>query len=52
MRWTEHVSHTGKRRGAHRVLVERPEGRRPIGRPMSKWQLIFYYTLNCWDGGM
>jgi len=32
MRWAEHVSHTGKRRGAIRILVGRPEGRRPIGR--------------------
>jgi hypothetical protein len=30
MRWAGHVARTGKRRGAHRVLVGRPEGKRPI----------------------
>jgi len=29
----EHVAHMGDRRGIHRVLVGKPEGKRPIGRP-------------------
>jgi hypothetical protein len=33
MRWTEHVAHIGKRRGVYRVLVGKPEGKRPLGRP-------------------
>jgi hypothetical protein len=33
MRRAEHVAHMGKRRGAYRILVGRPEGRRPLGRP-------------------
>ena len=28
MRWVGHVAHMGDRRGAYRILVERPEGRR------------------------
>jgi hypothetical protein len=28
----------GKRRGAHRVLVKNPEGRRPLGRPRCRWK--------------
>jgi hypothetical protein len=28
----------GERRGAYRVLVAKPEGRRPLGRPMSRWE--------------
>jgi len=33
IRWAGHVAHMGKRRGAYRILVGRPEGRRPLGRP-------------------
>jgi len=32
MKWAGHVAHMGKRRGAYRILVEVPEGRRPLGR--------------------
>ena len=32
MKWVGHVAHMGKRRGAYRILVGRPEGRRPLGR--------------------
>jgi hypothetical protein len=27
-----------KRRGAYRVLVGKPEGRRPLGRPKRRWE--------------
>jgi len=37
MRWVGHVAHTGKKRGACRILVGRPEGRRPFGRPRHRW---------------
>jgi len=32
MRWAGHVACMGERRGAYRVLVWKPEGKRPIGR--------------------
>jgi len=38
IRWAGHVVHMGERRGIYRVLVERPEGRRPFGRPRHKWE--------------
>jgi hypothetical protein len=38
MRWTEHVARVGKRRGAYRVLVEKPERMRPLGRPRRRWE--------------
>jgi len=28
----------GKRRGAYRVFVWRPEGKRPLGRPRHRWE--------------
>jgi len=37
MRWAGHVAHMGKRRGAYRILVGRPEGGRPLGRPRLRW---------------
>ena len=37
MRWTGHVAHMGEERGAYRVLVGKPEGNRPLGRPRRRW---------------
>ena len=28
----------GERRGVYRVLVEKPEGKRPLGRPRGRWE--------------
>ena len=36
--WAENVAHMGEGRGVHRVLVGKPEGRRPVGRPRRKWE--------------
>jgi hypothetical protein len=32
-----HVAHMGEKRGAYRILVGRPEERRPLGRPRRRW---------------
>jgi hypothetical protein len=37
MRWAGHVSLMGKERGVYRVLVGKPKGRRPLGRPRRRW---------------
>jgi hypothetical protein len=37
MRWAGHVAHMGKGRGVYRVLVGRPKGKRPWGRPRHRW---------------
>ena len=37
MRWVGHVAHTGEERGAYRVLVGKPEGKRSLGRPRHRW---------------
>jgi hypothetical protein len=38
MRWVEHVACVGKRRGAYKILVGKPEGKRPLGRPKRRWE--------------
>ena len=38
MRWAGHVARMGEDRGVHRVLVEKPEGKRPLGRPRRRWE--------------
>jgi hypothetical protein len=37
MRWADHVARKGEKRNAYRLLVEKPEGKRPLGRPRRKW---------------
>jgi hypothetical protein len=37
MIWAGHVARVGKERGAYRVLVWKPEGKRPLGRPRRRW---------------
>jgi hypothetical protein len=38
MRWEGHVARLGERRGVYRVLVGKPEGKRPMGRPRRRWE--------------
>jgi len=38
MIWAGHVAHIGERIGVYRVLVEKPEGKRPFGRPRRRWE--------------
>jgi hypothetical protein len=38
MRWVGHVARRGERRGVYRVLVWKPEGKRPLGRTRLKWK--------------
>ena len=40
MRWAGHVARMGEGRGVYRVLVGKPEGRRPLGRPRHRWEDI------------
>jgi hypothetical protein len=37
MRWAGHVARMGKTKNAHRILVGKPEGKRALGRPRSRW---------------
>jgi len=38
MRWVGHVARIGQGRGVYRVLVGKPEGMRPLGRPRRRWE--------------
>ena len=35
--WVGHVARMGEERGVYRVLVGKPEGKRPLGRPRRRW---------------
>jgi hypothetical protein len=37
MRWAGHVARLGKKRNMYRLVVEKPEEKRPLGRPRHRW---------------
>jgi hypothetical protein len=37
MRWAGHVARIGEKRNSYRLLVRKPEGKRPLGRPRHRW---------------
>jgi hypothetical protein len=51
LRWAGHVARTGKDRGVHRVLVGKPEGNRPLGRPKRRWEDNIKMDLHEVGGG-
>jgi hypothetical protein len=38
MKWAGHVARMGEKRNAYRILVGKPEGKRPLGRPRRRWE--------------
>jgi len=38
MRWAGHVERLGEMRGVYRVLVRKPKGKTPLGRPWRRWE--------------
>ena len=48
--WAGHVVHMGEGRVVHRVLVEKPEGKRPLGRPRRRWEDNIKMDLRKWEG--
>jgi hypothetical protein len=37
LRWAGHVARMGEKRNAYMILVGKPEGKRPLGRPRRRW---------------
>ena len=50
MRWAGHVARMGEGRGVHSVLVGKPEGKRPLGRPRLRWEDILRWIFRKWEG--
>jgi len=40
MRWVGQVERIGENRGLYRVLLGKPEGKRPLGRPSRRWGIL------------
>jgi hypothetical protein len=38
MRWVGHVARMGEERKVYKVLVGKPKGKRPLGRPRHRWE--------------
>ena len=53
MRWAGRVALIGgeERRGVYRVLMGKPEVKRPLGRPTSRWGIILKYVFKKWNAG-
>jgi len=49
MRWAGHVACMSEERGVYRVLVGKPEGRRPLGRPRRRWVHNIRTISRRWD---
>ena len=52
MSWAGHVARMGERRGVCRVLVGKPEGNRPLGRPRLDGRIILRWILGMWGYGL
>ena len=51
MRWAGHVTRIGEDTGVQRVLVGKPEGKRPMGRPRHRWEDNIKMVLQEVGGG-
>jgi hypothetical protein len=38
MRWVGYMARVGEERKVYRILVGKPEGKRPLGRPRRRWE--------------
>jgi hypothetical protein len=53
LRWAGHVAHMVEEKGVYKVLVEKPEGKSPLGRPSCRWEdNIEVYLQEVGRGGM
>jgi len=49
MRWARHVARMGERRGVYRILVVKPEGKRPLWRTKRRW-FFKKWDVGVWNG--
>jgi hypothetical protein len=61
MRWTRYIVYMGEKRNAYRILVGKPEGKRPLARLRHRWEdyikmdlreVGFGWSLYCTNQGM
>jgi hypothetical protein len=52
MRWAGHVARIGEGRKAYKVLVGKPEAKRPLRRPRRRWEDGFRMDLTEIGGGV
>ena len=50
MRWVGHMAHIGERSGTYRVLIEKLEVKRPLGRSRHRWNYNIKWILKKLDG--
>jgi hypothetical protein len=51
MRWAGHVARMDEERGVYMVLVGKPEGKKPLGRPRRRWEdniRLDIQEMGCW----
>jgi hypothetical protein len=46
MRWAGHVARMEAKKNACRILVGKPEGKRPLGRPRHRWWMVLKWMLD------
>jgi hypothetical protein len=46
MRWAGHVARMGEKRNVYRLLVRKPDGERPLGKPSHRWINIMKIYLS------
>jgi hypothetical protein len=51
MRWKENLARVGESRGVYRVLVGKPEGKIPLGRPRRRWDDNIKWIFRKWGVG-
>jgi hypothetical protein len=54
IKWVGHVARVGEGRNVYRVLVGKPKGKRPLGRPRHRWEDVIKMDLReiGWGGGV
>jgi hypothetical protein len=51
IKWAEHMARMAEGSGVHRVLVGKPEGKRPLGRPRLRWEDKIEWIFRKWGVG-